>query len=88
MSPTRRPHTAEAREALHRALRFLDRDDPRALDAARKAAQAAADAVPYRWQAPYCAEYRHNVRAATCQDRRCTRCATYRAGDPMPPGES
>ncbi|WP_217200860.1 hypothetical protein [Streptomyces buecherae] len=90
MSPTARraPDITQAREALHRALRLLeDQDDPRALDRAREAAQAAADAVPYTWRAPHCSAYRRNMKAPTCRQPACTRCAAFAAGEPMPPGD-
>jgi hypothetical protein len=84
----RTPDTTAAREALHRALRLLDdQDNPLALAEARDAAQAAADAVPYPWQARHCAEYRRNAKEGTCRSRTCTRCAAFRAGDPMPPDD-
>ncbi|MBX9399474.1 hypothetical protein K4749_39565 [Streptomyces sp. TRM72054] len=84
----RAPNTTAAREALHRALRLLDdQDNPHALAEARKAAQAAADGVPYPWQARHCAEYRRNAKEETCRSSTCTRCAAFLAGDPMPPGD-
>jgi hypothetical protein len=88
--PVRRaPNTKVAREALHRALRLLDdQNNPHALAEAREAAQAAAEAVPYPWQARYCAEYRRTALEDTCRSATCTRCAAFRVGDPMPPGDS
>lgn len=84
----RAPDTTAAREALHRALRLLDdQDNPHALAEAREAAQTAADAVPYPWQARHCAEYRRNAKEDTCRSRTCTRCTAFRAGDPMPPDD-
>ncbi|MEU6664238.1 hypothetical protein [Streptomyces sp. NPDC046821] len=87
LPPTRRtPDVQAAREALHRALKLLDTpNDPLALEDARRAAQAAADAVPYRWEARHCTEYRRNADEETCRKPTCTRCAAYKAGDPMPP---
>ncbi|MFJ2746202.1 hypothetical protein ACIO3O_41815 [Streptomyces sp. NPDC087440] len=84
--PTRRtPDTTRARQALHRALRLLDdHDNPEALAEARTAAQEAADTVPYPWRARSCAQYRRNAREDTCRERTCTRCAAFRAGEPMP----
>ncbi|QIB49483.1 hypothetical protein [Streptomyces aureoverticillatus] len=87
MSETARraPDTQAAREALYRALRLLnDRENPLALAEARKAAQEAAEAVPYPWQAPHCAEYRRNAKNDACRSRTCTRCAAVRAGDRIP----
>ncbi|GAA4703967.1 hypothetical protein [Streptomyces youssoufiensis] len=84
----RAPDITQARAALHRALQFLeDQDDPRALDRAREAAQAAADAVPYPWRAPHCATYRRNMKAQTCRQSTCTRCVAFAAGESMPPGD-
>lgn len=84
----RAPDTTAAREALQRALRLLnDTDNPRALAGARAAAQEAADAVPYPWRAQYCSEYRRNANEDTCRSRTCTRCAAFRAGDPLPPDD-
>lgn len=81
----RAPNTTAAREALHRALRLLDdQDNPHALAEARAAAQQAADAVPYPWQARHCSTYRRNAKEDTCNSPTCTRCAAFRAGDPMP----
>ncbi|MGX9891397.1 hypothetical protein [Streptomyces sp. NPDC002276] len=81
----RAPDTTAAREALYRALRLLnDRDNPEALAEARAAAQEAVEAVPYPWEARYCAEYRRNAQESTCRSRTCTRCAALKAGDPMP----
>ncbi|MCX5442882.1 MULTISPECIES: hypothetical protein [unclassified Streptomyces] len=85
-SPTS-PHsrTIAAREALLRALKLLDdRDDPQALNRAREAAQLAAEAVPYRWEAPHCSERRHTYQRDTCARPTCTRCAAFEAGGPTP----
>ncbi|MFB8000245.1 hypothetical protein ACFC4G_46715 [Streptomyces sp. NPDC056002] len=83
--PRRTPDTEAARQALLQALRHLDsHNDPQALDRARKAAQKAAEAIPYRWEQPYCAEYRRIMAVDTCRQLNCTRCAAYQAGDPMP----
>ncbi|MFE9812304.1 hypothetical protein [Streptomyces sp. NPDC005548] len=84
-STRRTPDTTAARAALHRALRLLDdQDDPHTLARARAAAQEAADAVPYPWLARHCAEYRRDANEETCNSPTCTRCAAFRAGDPMP----
>ncbi|MFE6904582.1 hypothetical protein ACFVFJ_48865 [Streptomyces sp. NPDC057717] len=83
--PRRTPNTEAARQALYRALTLLnDQGNPQALEDARRAAQEAAEAVPYRWEQPYCAEYRRNMAEDTCRQPTCTRCAAYEAGDPMP----
>ncbi|MGW6487130.1 hypothetical protein [Streptomyces sp. NPDC055056] len=84
----RAPDTTQAREALNRALRHLDdHDNPHALAHARAAAQEAVDAVPYPWLGRNCTEYRRNAKEETCRSRTCTRCAAFRAGDPMPPAD-
>ncbi|MGW2082904.1 hypothetical protein ACWCOW_39450 [Streptomyces sp. NPDC001939] len=84
--PRRAPDTEAARQALLQALKHLDDQagDPQALDLAREAAQKAAEAIPYRWEQPCCAEYRRIMAVDTCRQLTCTRCAAYRAGDPMP----
>ncbi|MGW6796636.1 hypothetical protein [Streptomyces chartreusis] len=81
----RAPDTTAACEALRRALRLLDdQEDPQALDEARAAAQAAADAVPYPWRAPHCAQFRRNMKKDACRIPTCTRCVAFKAGDLMP----
>ncbi|WP_326840942.1 hypothetical protein OHB33_00075 [Streptomyces sp. NBC_01558] len=84
----RAPDTTQAREALHRALRHVDdHDNPHALAHARAAAQEAVDAMPYPWLGRNCAEYRRTANEETCRSRTRTRCAAFRAGDPMPPAD-
>ncbi|MFJ8954282.1 hypothetical protein ACIRO1_29715 [Streptomyces sp. NPDC102381] len=83
--PRRAPGVEVAREALERALLLLDAPtNPNMLAMARTAAEAAAEAIPYRWEQPYCAEYRRNSKMDTCRADTCTRCAAYRAGDAPP----
>ncbi|MFJ8932049.1 hypothetical protein ACIRLA_36315 [Streptomyces sp. NPDC102364] len=83
--PRRAPDVEAAREALERALLLLDAPtDPHMLAMARAVAQAAAEAIPYRWEQPRCAEFRRNSGLDTCRAATCTRCAAYRAGDAPP----